>query len=90
MKKKALVIAGALIGFAVLARTLRAKVHGGDFRKKAFEHWREAFEQMPEDSPPKWMFRNITAIRQNTDQILKLLQQQRTEQEQPTGAILVP
>jgi hypothetical protein len=30
-------------------------------------------ERMPEDTPPKWMFRNISAIRENTDRILALL-----------------
>ena len=25
---------------------------------------------MPDNAPPKWMFRNITAIRENTDRIL--------------------
>jgi hypothetical protein len=28
---------------------------------------------MPGNAPPKWMFRNITAIRENTDRILQLL-----------------
>lgn len=28
-------------------------------------------ERMLEDSPPKWMFANISAIRQNTDRILE-------------------
>lgn len=27
-------------------------------------------ERMPDDAPPKWMFRNIEAIRENTDRIL--------------------
>jgi hypothetical protein len=28
-------------------------------------------ERMPETSPPKWMFTNIEAIRQNTDRLLE-------------------
>ena len=27
------------------------------------------FEAMPDNAPPKWVFRNITAIRENTDRI---------------------
>ena len=34
-------------------------------------------ERMPENAPPKWMFRNISAIRRNTDQILTLLESDR-------------
>ena len=33
-------------------------------------------ERMPENAPPKWMFRNITAIRENTERILQLLEDQ--------------
>jgi hypothetical protein len=29
---------------------------------------------MPENAPPKWIFRNISAIRENTDRILQLLE----------------
>jgi hypothetical protein len=30
-------------------------------------------ERMPEDAPSKWVYRNISAIRENTDQIRELL-----------------
>jgi hypothetical protein len=29
---------------------------------------------MPENAPPKWVFRNVTAIRENTDRILEVLE----------------
>ena len=38
-------------------------------------------ERMPENAPPKWMFRNINAIRDNTERILKLLEAERTPAE---------
>jgi hypothetical protein len=31
------------------------------------------FEEAPDDFPPKWMFLNITAIRENTERILEAL-----------------
>jgi hypothetical protein len=34
-------------------------------------------ERMPDGAPPKWMFRNISAIRENTDRILRLLEDER-------------
>ncbi len=71
--------------------------HGFDWQKKAFEHMEKAFERMPDNAPPKWMLRNITAIRRdtavtrhNTDRILDLLQREQTDQAQPTGAPPVP
>lgn len=33
---------------------------------------------MPENAPPKWMFRNISAIRENTEGILQLLESEHT------------
>ena len=40
------------------------------------------FEDAPEDFPPKWMYLNITAIRDNTERILEALRDEPTE----TGA----
>lgn len=36
--------------------------------------WEERLEAMPGNAPPKWMFHTITAIRENTDRILQLLE----------------
>ncbi|MGE5289065.1 MAG: hypothetical protein ACM3ML_18095 [Micromonosporaceae bacterium] len=36
--------------------------------------WEKRLEAMPDNAPPKWMFRNIAAIRDNTDRILELLE----------------
>ena len=42
---------------------------------------------MPENAPPKWAFQNITAIRENTDRILELLDSQ---QQADTGEAAMP
>ncbi len=34
------------------------------------------FEKMPDDFPPKRMFQNVTAIREQNDRILSLLEEQ--------------
>jgi len=68
--KKALVFAAVLVGLAVLARLLGPKMQNVD--------WETKFERMPDNAPPKWMFRNITAIRANTDRILELAEQTTT------------
>ena len=64
--KKMLVAAAVLTGVGVLARLLGPKMARID--------WDKRFEAMPDNAPPKWMFRNITAIRENTDRILELLE----------------
>ena len=67
--KKALIIVGAIAGAALLARRFAPGCGQLNFERM--------IERMPEDAPPKWMFRNISAIRTNTEQILELL---KTEQ----------
>ena len=66
--KKLIVAGGAIAAAAVLAKRW-ASSGGFDFG--------EMIERMPENAPPKWMFRNITAIRENTDRILELLESER-------------
>lgn len=39
--------------------------------------WEQRIAAMPDTAPPKWMFANIKAIRENSDRILQLLQEQR-------------
>ena len=67
--KKVLAVAAALavLGvLGVLARRLGPKMRNVD--------WEKRLEAMPDNARPKWMFRNITAIRENTDRILQLLE----------------
>ncbi len=69
MKKGLLVVALVVAVVAVVAKRFGPKMQGVD--------WEKRLERMPENAPPKWMFRNITAIRENTDQILELLDRDR-------------
>ena len=62
LMKKAFVFAAVFVGLGVLAKLFGPKMQNIDWEKK--------FETMPDNAPPKWMFRNITAIRENTDRIL--------------------
>ncbi len=78
--KKLLIVGGAIAGVALLAR--RGAAH---FREFDFA---QMIERMPENSPPKWMFRNISAIRKNTERtkrnterILQLLEGERASAE---------
>jgi len=40
---------------------------------KACEH---VFDKMPDKFPPKWMYLNITAIREQNERIIQLLEEQ--------------
>jgi hypothetical protein len=64
--KKLLIVGGAVVGGALLARRFAGQCTHFDFE--------QMIERMPENAPPKWMFRNISAIRANTDRIIELLE----------------
>lgn len=63
---KGIVFVALAVGLGVLAWRFGQKMQTVD--------WEKRFEAMPDNAPPKWMFRNITAIRENTDRILELLE----------------
>ena len=72
--RKALLVGAVVIGAVVLAKRRALSRDGFDI---------ETFvERMPDNAPPKWAFKNITAIRENTDRILELLER---EQKADTG-----
>ena len=64
--KKVVAVAAVLVGLGVLARRPGPKMRNVD--------WEKRLKAMPGNTPPKWMFRNITAIRENTDRILQVLE----------------
>ena len=66
--KKAWVIAAVVAGVALLAKALGSGVGRTDIG--------ERIAAMPDTSPPKWIYTNVTAIRANTDRILALLEEQ--------------
>ena len=69
--KKLLIVGGEVTGVAgaaFLAKRFASSSGGPDF-----ERW---IDRMPENAPPKWIFRNVTAIRENTERILQLLERE--------------
>jgi hypothetical protein len=68
--KRLLMIGGVVTGAALVAKRLASRSSGLDFGR--------LFERMPENAPPKLMFRNISTIRENTERILQLLESERT------------
>jgi hypothetical protein len=74
--KKLLIVGGAVVGGVFLARRCAASCRAFDFER--------LIERMPENAPPKWMFRNVSAIRENTERIVELLERESSAAE--TGA----
>jgi hypothetical protein len=69
------VFAAVFVGLGVLASRFGSKMQNID--------WEKRFERMPDNAPPKWMYRNITTIRENTDKILQILEAGRAGPAQP-------
>jgi hypothetical protein len=77
--KRLLLIGAAVAGAGVCARQCARGHRGLDFEKMV--------ERMPENAPPKWMFRNISVIRTNTERILQLLESERAAKADPEARI---
>jgi hypothetical protein len=69
-----LLIAGGAIGVGIAAAAILAKRRMSSAGGFDFEQW---IERMPEGAPPKWLFNNISAIRDNTERTLQLLEKER-------------
>jgi hypothetical protein len=76
--KNALVLVAVFVGLAGLRKLLGSRLHNID--------WEKRIASLPDNAPPKWMFRNITAIRENTERILRLLESERSGPTQPVPA----
>jgi len=76
--KKLLVWAAVVVGLGIAVKRLGPKMQNVDWEKK--------FAAMPDNAPPKWMFRNISAIRDNTDRILQLLEREPGQSAPPASA----
>jgi hypothetical protein len=64
---RTLVIAGAaLVGLVFLAKRVAPRLGEVDVGR--------AIDAMPDNAPPKWVFNNVTAIRENTERILAILE----------------
>ena len=75
-------VGAALTGAAVLVKRLASRSGGFDFER--------LIERMPENAPPNWIFRNISAIRENTERILQVLESERTSAGPGPSKALLP
>ncbi len=66
-----LIIGATAVGATVIGAALVARRHGSRCGRFDIE---QRIARMPDSAPRKWMFTNISTIRENTDQILHLLE----------------
>ena len=64
--KKIIVAVAVLIGVGFVVKRFAPRFGDVD--------WEQRFAAMPDNAPPKWMFRNISEIHDNTGRILELLE----------------
>jgi hypothetical protein len=90
MKKAAVfgLIAGALLAAILLAKKGQSsgspeerEAQRAEKRREMFAKMQSGMEAMPEDFPPVVLFNNVTAIRENSDRILELLEKDRNATE---------
>jgi hypothetical protein len=75
--RRLLLVGAGVVGAGVYASRCARGSGGFAFGK--------LIERMPENAPPKRMFRNISAIRTNTERILELLESERETHADPAA-----
>ena len=66
MTKKLIISLVVLVGAGLIVKRFLPSMGNVD--------WEQKFARMPDNAPPKWMFRNISEIHDNTDRIIELLE----------------
>lgn len=91
MKKLAVlgVVAGAILAAILLAKKSQTstspeerEARKVEKRRAMFEKMQAAMAAMPEDFPPVVMFNNVAATRENSERMLKLLEEDRGKTEE--------
>jgi type II secretory pathway component PulJ len=94
---KRLVVFGLVVG-AVLAAVILAKksqssessqereARQAEKRRAMFQKMQAGMEAMPDDFPPVMMFKNVEATRENSERILELLEEDRSNTKEPVAS----
>jgi hypothetical protein len=72
MKKVAVLM---LVGGVACAAVMKRKRQSAGPQPSMWDKMREGMEAMPEDFPPRVMFDNVATVRENTERILKILEE---------------
>jgi len=77
--KKIIVAVAVLVGVGFVVKRFAPRFGDVD--------WEQRFAAMPDNAPPKWMYRNISEIHDNTERILVLLEGRDDEASEPSEAV---
>jgi hypothetical protein len=92
MKRSAVLglVAGAVLAAVILAKKSQSSESSqervakqAEKRRVMFQKMQAGMEAMPDDFPPVMMFKNVEAIRENSERILELLEKDRSGTEEP-------
>jgi hypothetical protein len=83
-------VAGAVLVAVILAKKSQSSESSqereerqAEKRRAMFQKMQAGMEAMPDDFPPVVMFKNVEAIRENSDRILELLEKDLSGREEP-------
>ena len=79
MNKKLLI--GAVAGGTAVAGIAATKKSQSEPKTTMWDKMRQHMEEMPEDFPPRIMFDNLEATKDNTEEILNLLRKESRQRE---------
>lgn len=95
MKKLAVFagVFGAIVAVVLVAKKNRSaeslearEERRGEKRSAMFARMREGMDAMPEDFPPRVMFDNLAATRENSERILAILEGDSEQADKPIAA----
>jgi hypothetical protein len=77
--KKIIVAVAVLVGVGFVVKRFAPRFGDVD--------WEQRFAAMPDNAPPKWIFRNISEIHDNTERILEMLEGRDDGDSEPSEAV---
>ena len=87
-------VAGAVLAGVALAKKSQSsessqerEARKAEKRRAMFQKMQAGMEAMPDDFPPVMMFKNVEAIRENSERILELLEKDRSGTEEPIVSV---
>jgi hypothetical protein len=89
-------VAGAVLAAVILAKKSQSSMSSQEReerqtekRRAMFQKMQAGMEAMPDDFPPVIMFKNVEAIRENSERIRELLEEDHVDIEEPVVSAAV-
>ncbi len=89
-------VAGAVLASVILAKKSQSSMSSQEReerqtekRRAMFQKMQAGMEAMPDEFPPVIMFKNVEAIRENSERIVELLEEDRSVTKEPVVSAAV-